>query len=83
MSHRTQITLTDGQYATLKREAERTGVSLAELVRRAVSAAYSLAREEDAERVLAATTGRWRGRKIDGADYVERLRPGMKHRLER
>ena len=36
MSRRTQITLTDRQYAFLRAEAERSGLSLAELIRRAV-----------------------------------------------
>ena len=40
MSHRTQITLTDAQYARLKAESEKSGVGLAELVRRALSAMY-------------------------------------------
>lgn len=38
MSHRTQITLTDEQYRRLKRESKRTGVSLAELIRRRLEA---------------------------------------------
>lgn len=40
MSHRTQITLTDDQYERLRTESERTGVGLAELVRRAVDRSY-------------------------------------------
>src|SRR5436309_14456200 len=36
MSRKTQITLTDRQYAFLRAEAERSGLSLAELIRRAV-----------------------------------------------
>jgi hypothetical protein len=40
MSRRTQITLTDRQHAFLRDEAHRTGLSLAELVRRAVDTAY-------------------------------------------
>ncbi len=40
MAKRTQITLTDGQHAVLVDEAYRTGLSMAELVRRAVDAAY-------------------------------------------
>ena len=35
-----QITLDDRQYERLRREAERTGASLAELIRRAVDRAY-------------------------------------------
>jgi hypothetical protein len=40
MSRRTQITLTDRQHAFLRNEANRTGLSLAELVRRAVDGTY-------------------------------------------
>jgi hypothetical protein len=38
MSKRTQITLTDRQYAFLRAEAEESGLSLSELIRRAVDA---------------------------------------------
>jgi hypothetical protein len=40
MNRRTHIMLTDRQHAFLRNEAERTGLSLAELVRRAVDAVY-------------------------------------------
>jgi hypothetical protein len=40
MAHRMQITLADHQYERLRIEAERSGASLAELVRRAVDRAY-------------------------------------------
>jgi hypothetical protein len=40
MSRRTQITLTDRQHAFLVDESRRTGLSLAELVRRAVDGVY-------------------------------------------
>jgi hypothetical protein len=40
MSRRTQITLTDRQHAFLRDESWRTGLPLAELVRRAVDKMY-------------------------------------------
>jgi hypothetical protein len=40
MSHRTQFVLGDRQYLFLRGEAERTGLSMAELVRRAIDHAY-------------------------------------------
>jgi hypothetical protein len=40
MSRKTQITLEDRQHAFLLDEAERTGLSMAELVRRAIDAVY-------------------------------------------
>lgn len=40
MSRRTQITLTDRQHAFLVTEADRTDLSMAELVRRAIDSVY-------------------------------------------
>lgn len=40
MTHRTQVTVTDSQYIRLKQESDRTGVGLAELIRRALTVAY-------------------------------------------
>jgi hypothetical protein len=40
MSRRTQITLSDRQHALLVDESKRTGLSLAELVRRSVDRVY-------------------------------------------
>ncbi len=81
MSHRTQITLTDAQYDALKRESERTGLGLAELARRALTASYRV--PSDDVTALEASFGAWNAREEDGANYVERLRPGLGHRLER
>lgn len=77
MGHRTQITLTDGQYALLKRESTRTGVSLAELVRRALTRTYG-APETPTDEALDDSFSAWKGRDFDGVDYVERIRrPGL------
>ncbi len=82
MSHRTQITLTDAQYARLKRESERTGLGLAELVRRSLSATYrtrSMARAA----ALEESFGAWGDRDFDGEEYVDRIRrPGLGVRLD-
>jgi len=83
MSHRTQITLTDSQYLRLKQESDRTGVGLAELIRRALTVAYGDPARSDTGHVLEVTFGAWRDREMDGEAYVERLRPGMAHRLVR
>jgi len=40
MSRRTHVTLTDGQHSFLLAESSRSGLSLAELVRRAIDATY-------------------------------------------
>lgn len=82
MAHRTQITLTDAQYERLKRESEQSGLSMAELVRRAVdghSGGMSTGEKLDA---LKAAAGAWKGRDFDGFEYVERIRrPGLGNRL--
>ena len=80
MAHRTQITLSDAQYEALRRESERTGLGLAELTRRALTAAYRTPTGD--ESALEASFGAWKGRSEDGAEYVERLRPGLGHRLD-
>jgi hypothetical protein len=80
MAHRTQITLTDRQYAQLKRRSELTGVSLAELVRRSLATTYGLCDVDDWAVVLDDTAGSW-SRREDGASYVERLRGGLASRL--
>lgn len=80
MARRTQITLSDAQYEALKRESRRTGLGLAELTRRALTAAYRTPTGDDS--ALDASFGAWKGRQEDGAEYVERLRPGLGHRLE-
>lgn len=80
MSHRTQITLTDAQYKRLRRESRRTGMPLAELVRRAVDGTYGAAGSPSAS-ALQSSFGAWSGRDLDGEAYVERLRPGLAERL--
>ena len=55
-----QITLDDRRYERLREEAERTGASIAELIRRAVDAKYGrdLSLEEKL-RILDETAGLW------------------------
>ncbi len=61
MAHRTQITLDDRQYERLRRESERTGASLAELIRRAIDRTYGAERTlEDKLRAIDETAGAWR-----------------------
>jgi hypothetical protein len=63
MAHRMQITLDDRQYERLRREAERSGASIAELVRRAIDRAYgSELTVEEKLRLLDATAGALRDR---------------------
>jgi hypothetical protein len=81
MSHRTQVTLADEQYERLREESRRSGLGLAELVRRAVDRMYGTSRPEDTVRALDASFGKWTDRSEDGASYVESLRSGMAARL--
>ena len=53
-----QITLDDRQYERLRQEAERTGASIAELVRRAVDRTYGAERTlEDKLRAIELSAG--------------------------
>ena len=64
ISHRIQITLTDAQYAFLDTEADRSNVSIAELMRRAVETTYGI----DVPRrvsVIEHALGRRPGRRFD------------------
>jgi Ribbon-helix-helix domain len=78
MSHRTQITLTEEQYSRLLTLSGKTGLSLSELVRRALDRTYS----GSGVQALADGFGAWGGRPLDGEAYVERLRQGLAARLE-
>lgn len=81
MSHRTQITLTDDQYERLRTESERTGIGLAELVRRAVDRSYGTTKHATTVEALDDSFGSWTDRDYDGAGYVDGLRRGMARRL--
>lgn len=81
MCHRTQITLTDEQYEYLLAESELTGLTLAELVRRALSRSYGDVTPNERVRVLNESSGTWMGRDLDGEKYVENLRRGMARRI--
>jgi len=63
----TQITLADEQYERLRAESRRSGLGLAELVRRAADLTYGSARPEETVRALDATFG---GSKGCGAGWL-------------
>ena len=81
MSHRAQVTLTDEQYARLCDEARRSGLSFAELVRRAIDRSYGEAPSGDLKEALAESFGAWKDRDFDGEQYVDCLRRGVARRL--
>ena len=85
MGQRIYVTLTDEQYARLCEESRRTGLSLSELVGRAIDRTYDqpltdAAREalqEDRLAAFAEAAGIWSDRDFDGKTYVERIRRGL------
>ena len=85
MSHRIQVSFSDEQYARLCAESRRTGLGLAELVRRAVERVYDQplteaeqdALVEDRRAAFAQAAGIWKDRDFDGVTYVERIRRGL------
>ena len=81
MTHRTQITLADEQYTRLLAESRRSGLGLAELVRRAVDHTYGTARPDRTLQAIEASFGSWADQLEDGEAYVEGLRPGLARRL--
>lgn len=80
MGHRTQITLEDGQYRRLLAESERTGLGLAELVRRALDTTYGTRSVEQRRRALDLSFGTW-SVELDGEEYVESRRRGLGTRV--
>jgi hypothetical protein len=65
MAHRIQITLTDEQYSFLDAEADRSSVSIAELIRRAIDTVYGI-RGSKKVHLITHTLGRRAGLRIDG-----------------
>jgi len=64
MSHRIQITLTDEQYAFLQSEADRSSVSIAELIRRSIDTVYGILGFRKVH-LITHTLGRRSGRVLD------------------
>ena len=70
MSHRFQVVLSAEQYEFLDREADRSAVSMAELVRRAIDTAYGLADDDRRVFSISHTLGRRSGRGFDSRRYA-------------
>lgn len=79
MMRRTQISLTSEERRALDAAAQRTGRSIAALIREAVRAVYGTERssEEDLASMRRAF-GSWRDHDLDGAEVVDRLRSGSR-----
>jgi hypothetical protein len=79
--HRTQILLTDTQYARLREESTQSGRSLAELVRQALDKRYQPLPQTQRLRLLEDAFGGWSEHTEGGAQFVERVRSGTARRL--
>ena len=81
---RTQVYLTRSERSLLDRVRKETGVTLSELVRRAIDRTYAgrehLTRDQRLK-IANAAAGAWTRREETGAEYVERLRSGRLSRL--
>src|SRR3954471_14165814 len=73
MAHRMQIMLTDEQYSFLDAEADRSGVSVAELIRRSIDTVYGVVGFKKVSYVTHAL-GRRPGLPIDDFDDYGRTR---------
>ena len=73
MSRRTQITLTDRQHAMLVYESDRSGLPMAELVRRAVDRTFRPVSRRPSVRGFEVNFGLWR--EEDAAKVARRLKP--------
>jgi hypothetical protein len=74
---RTQIYLTEGQGRLLERRSRATGLTVSQLIRDAIDAAYGAARtpsRAERARVARQTAGSWSAFPETGARYVDRLR---------
>ena len=80
MSHRLQVTLDDDIYEALQCEAERTGASLAELVRRSVAERLGVLNVDDRLAILHRTAGIWRDRNQTGVEYQAEMRGRLSER---
>lgn len=65
----------------LREEASRAGVSIGELIRRALAKHYAQQDQHEALlTALDASAGAWADLDVDGEQFVERLRPGLEAR---
>ena len=84
MAHRMQITLRDDQYERLRDEARRSGLSIAELIRRALERRYGHMTAEEKLRALDDSFGAWgEPPGEDRGAYPGELRgAGLGHRVD-
>ncbi len=80
---RTQVYLGGEELELLDRVARATGASRSELIRRAVQSTYGEKSAVEKLRALEASAGSWRGRRFNGAEYVDAIRGDLSERLSR
>jgi Arc/MetJ-type ribon-helix-helix transcriptional regulator len=81
---RTQVYLGEDELELLDRASRDTGASRSELIRRAVRTTFGQQGKDEKLRALKASAGAWRGRRANGAEYVDALRGGdLNERLAR
>jgi hypothetical protein len=80
MSHRLQVTLDDELFQALQSEADRTGASLAEVVRRSVAERFGVLSVAERLALLDRTAGMWADRDQSGVNYQMELRRGLADR---
>ena len=76
---RTQIYLGAADIALLEQQADATGASRSELIRRAIQKAYGPSEENDVEARIARmhrAAGVWADRPFTGAEYTRAIRSG-------
>jgi hypothetical protein len=71
---RTLITLTTAEMRWLKKASKQRRMSMASLVREALVEYRAQSEMPGTATPLEKTAGIWKGRAIDGLDYVEKLR---------
>jgi len=76
---RTQISLTIEERRALDAVAARTGRSISALIRDAVETVYGSGRSSEDDLVaMRRAYGSWKDRSLDGAAWVDKLRPGAR-----